>query len=286
MNSEAEMGILKQSPFIFILKGEKMNKQVPIKVRMRSNKLVREIGKRSPIILVGMGIASGIVTVGLTVKATVKATELIKKEMEERDVDDVRDIPPRDIVDILWKPYLPVLVTGIFSISCIVGSYSIHAKRNAALAAAYKLSETAFTSFKDKAAEEVGEKKVKEIHQKVAEEQVTAMVPMKGDIYNTGYGTTLCFDTLSSRYFYSDRERIRKAVNDINWYMNLEMFVSLNEYYEQLGLPTTKLGNDLGWNIDKGMVDPVFSSMLTEGGEPCLVVDFRIEPRYDYTRLY
>lgn len=264
-----------------------MKKQVPIMVNLRSNKLIREIGKRSPMILAGMGIVSGIATVALTIKATVKATELLNREMDEREVDDIREIPPKDIVEIIWKPYLPVLFTGVFSISCIIGSYSIHSRRNAALAAAYKLSETALVSFKDKAVDEIGEKKVKEIQKKVAEDEAKELpVPSSNDICHTGYGNTLCFDTLSSRYFYSDQERIRKAVNDINWYMNLEMFVSLNEYYEQLGLPTIKLGNDLGWNIDKGMIDPVFSSMLTENGDPCLVVDFRIQPKYDYTRLY
>ena len=50
------------------------------------------------------------------------------------------------------------------------------------------------------------------------------------------------------------------------------MYVTLNDFYYELGLDGTKMGNMLGWNIDKGYIDLAFSSQLDANGTPCLVI--------------
>ena len=60
------------------------------------------------------------------------------------------------------------------------------------------------------------------------------------------------------------------------------MYVSLNDFYYEIGLPSIKLGDDIGWNIDNGYIDLHFSSQLAEDGRPCLVIDYLYGPRYDY----
>jgi hypothetical protein len=60
------------------------------------------------------------------------------------------------------------------------------------------------------------------------------------------------------------------------------MYISVNDFYYEIGLGNTKIGNDLGWHVDNGLIDLEFSSQLADDGTPCLVLDYRVAPRYDY----
>jgi hypothetical protein len=64
--------------------------------------------------------------------------------------------------------------------------------------------------------------------------------------------------------------------------MMTDQFVTLNELYDELNLKSTKMGEIIGWHIDDGLIEPEFSSHLTENGVPCLVLDYVSEPRYNY----
>ena len=64
-----------------------------------------------------------------------------------------------------------------------------------------------------------------------------------------------------------------------------EMYISLNEFYYEIGLPRTKMGDELGWNIDSGLIRFEFSSQLADDETPCLVIDYHIAPRYEFEKL-
>ena len=53
----------------------------------------------------------------------------------------------------------------------------------------------------------------------------------------------------------STRLLLRKTEVRINRRLLSEMFVSLNELYDELDLPHCGIGDDIGWNIDEGQVD-------------------------------
>ena len=63
-----------------------------------------------------------------------------------------------------------------------------------------------------------------------------------------------------------------------------DWYVSLNDFYELLGLPYSEMGDLLGWNMDLGLVEINFSSQLTEDQRPCLVLDYYVAPKYDFTK--
>ena len=92
-------------------------------------------------------------------------------------------------------------------------------------------------------------------------------------------------DSMSGRYFKSDMESIKQAINKLNRRRTYENYISLNEFYGEIGLNDVKNGELLGWNIDSGLIEPTFSTCLTEDGRPCIVLDFMVEPRYDYDKL-
>lgn len=238
--------------------------------------------KHSPEILTGIGIAGMITTTVMAVKATPKALMLIEEKKDEEHVDE---LTPVETIKTTWKCYIPAVITGTLSTACLIGAQSVSAKRNAALATAYTLSETALKEYQEKVVETIGEKKEQVIQDKVAKDKIEKDPVKNHEVIITQKGDTLCYDVISGRYFKSDMEKIRKAVNNLNYRLNSEMYISLNEFYYELGLRCTELGNELGWNIGDGLIDPKISAQLTEDGEPCLVIDYHIAPRYGFEKL-
>lgn len=236
--------------------------------------------KRSPEILTGIGIAGMITTTILAVRATPKALELIEEKKEEESIDELSSF---EVVKVAWKPYIPAMVTCVASTACLIGASSVNTKRNAALATAYKLSETALSEYRDKVVETIGEKKERIVRDKVAEERVKKNPVSKNEVIVTGNGKTLCFDPISGRYFMCSIETIKKAENTLNKQMlhDISGYVSLNEFYDELGLDHTSVGNDLGWNTNQ-LIDIDFSSQLNDNGEPSVVLDYLVAPKCDY----
>ena len=247
------------------------------------------LGKYSPQILTGIGVAGMITTVVLAVKATPKALELIEDKKEELDADKLTIV---DTVKAAWKPYVPAAVTGVLSTVCIIGGNAVGTRRTAALAAAYKISETALHEYKDAIVETVGEEKAEEVKEKVAQNKLDKNPVVEKQIIVTNKGTFLCYDSLSGRYFQSDIETIRKAQNDINDYLFSEDYASLNMLYDFLGLEHTRLGAELGWKIDSGTLQIEFDSTLASDksqgiapGTPCLVLDYNVAPKYEFDKM-
>jgi hypothetical protein len=248
--------------------------------------LKTSLARHSPEILIGIGITGMLTTTVLAVKATPKALRLIEEKKAELDVET---LAPVEAVKTTWKCYIPAAVTGAVSVACLIGSHSVHARRNAALAAAYKLSETAFTEYRGKVVETIGEKKERTVRDRVSESQVKNTPVATSNVIVTGKGKTLFFEPLSSRYFYSDLEKIKRAENKLNKEIICDAFdhgVTVNDFYSEIGLPHTKTGDNLGWKI--GYLIDIYPSaqMVDEGeeheGEPCVVLNFTNPPRYEF----
>lgn len=259
-----------------------MNKQALSKI---AHDIRLSVSKHSPEILMGIGIAGMVTTTVLAVKATPKALQLMEEKKEELDADT---LAPVDVVKATWKCYVPAAVTGTVSIACLIGSNSVNTKHNAALATAYKLSETAFSEYREKVVETFGDKKEKVVRDKISEEQIKNNPVNKTEVIVTGKGKTLFYEPLSGRYFYSDLELIRRAENKMNKAILTDPFdagVSVNEWYEEIGLPGTATGDNLGWKIDTGYIEVYPSAQMADEeseheGEPCIVINYTNPPKY------
>ena len=246
------------------------------------NEIQKAVIKHSPEILTGLGIAGMITTTVLAVKATPKALDLINDRKDELETEK---LPPIEVIKTAWKCYIPAAVTCATSTACLIGASSVHLKRNAALATAYKLSESAISEYKDAVIDKIGEKKEQTIRDKIAEEKMKKNPVSSSEVFITEKGNTLCYDTISGRYFKSDIDRIKIAENAINKQLLDEMYVSLNDLYDELDLDHTKLGDELGWKIDDGLVELYFSSQLADDGTPCVVMDFTRAPKYNFSNF-
>lgn len=255
----------------------------------------RGFGKRSPEILLGLGIASAITSTVLAVKATPKAMELLAEAEKENINRQIKEgvpgpevkngLPSAQVVKTVWKCYIPAAISGAASIACLLGSHSVHTKRNAALATAYKLSETALNEYREKVVEEIGEDKEKVIRDKVSQKHLDEKPVSKNEVIITGTGKQLCYDGISGRYFESDIQTIRAAVNKINETMVYEMYAALNDFYNEIGLSNTDMGDELGWNIDDGLLEISYGAMVANDGRPCITLEYHVAPRYDFAKL-
>jgi hypothetical protein len=243
------------------------------------------LDRHSPEILLGVGIAGMFTAIVLAVKATPKALKRIEEKKTDLHVDKLTAV---DTVKATWKYYIPAAVTSITSTACLIGSNSVQARRTAAIATAYKISETALAEYKEKVVETIGEKKEKVLREEVAAEKATQQNATESKVYITGGGTTLCLDPISMRLFESDINAIKRAQNEINEKMLVSPFgyASLNEFYDELGLEATSQGDDMGWNVSTGKVKIDIGAGLTKDNRPCIVLDYRVAPRWDYTSCH
>lgn len=240
------------------------------------------LGKHSPEILTGIGIVGMGCSVVTAVKATPKAMMLVEQKKQELDVNH---LTPKETFLAVWKPYIPSVITFALSAGCIIGASTINYKRNAALGAAYALSERTLIRYRDKVIETLGEKKEHQIRDKVAQDDIDKNQPSPNQIIVTSKGNTLCKDMISGRYFRSDIETIKQTINKLNRRLTYDHYISLNEFYGELGLDDIKNGDLMGWNLDNGLIEPSFNACITENDEPCIVFDVDISPKYDFDKL-
>ena len=240
------------------------------------------LSKHSPEILTGIGITGMITSTVLAVSATPKALNLIDIQKKKLKTDELTTL---ETIKAAWRPYVPAISLSIVSTACLIGASAVNAKRNAALATAYAISERTLVRYRDKVIETLGEKKEKEVRDKIAQEEVDNNKVSNSQIIVTSKGNTLCMDSLNGRYFKSDIDKINKAVNELNRQLTYQNYVSLNDFYYELGLDGIKNGSLLGWNLDDGLIKIDFSSCLAEDGTPCLVIDYAVMPKYDYDKF-
>lgn len=264
------------------------------------NMLIRGVKKftmeHTPEILTGIGVTGMISATIMAVAATPKALTLLEEEKKSQNIafseeaknsgyDDCRQITKLGAMDVIkttWKCYIPTAITLVGSTACIIGASSINYKRNAALATAYALTETALKDYKDKVVETIGEKNEETIREKIIKDKIDSNPVENNEIILTGKGETLFYDCSSGRYFKSDVEKVKRVQNELNHRLMSEHYISLNELYYELGLRSTESGNELGWNLDDGLIEIHYSAQLTENEKPCIAISFMVGPRYNY----
>jgi hypothetical protein len=251
-------------------------------IKTAARAVVSGIKQKSPTILTSLGAAGVFGTAVLAVRATPEAI----RNLQDHSVLDsslylFEDKGIKDVLKLSWKYYIPTMIMATTTVGCIIGANSINLRRNAALASIYSLTEATLREYQAKVVETIGEKKERAIKDSIAQDKLDKN-PLSGNqIIFTGKGETLCFDPLSGRYFKNDLENLRKIQNDINHDLISNMWISLNDVYDLIGLARTKVGDDLGWNVDK-MLNFIFTAKIAEGGHPCIVIDYTVEPTISF----
>lgn len=252
---------------------------------MKFNQIVKNIkrglNKHSTEILIGSGIVCGISAVVLAVKETPKAMALIEQAEEEKG-DNLTKI---EVVKTCWTCYIPTALSLTASIACIVGANGVNKQRNAALATACQISETAFREYKNKVVEVIGEEKEKEVTKKYNEERLSNKTKTTGSpVIIAGEGQQLYFDDWSGRPFLNTPKDMELAVTELNRRLKVSDYFSLNEWFDLTNQDPLPYGMEYGWNIIDGVFDLEYSPIMTPDGRTAIQVTFNRRPSTEYDR--
>lgn len=229
----------------------------------------------SPTILTSIGVLGLISTGVFAAQGGVKSERLLSGFDYEMTF--------KEEIEHTWQFYIPAATSGAISIAAIIGANRIGMRRAAALAAAYSLSEKAFTEYKDKVVERLGEKKEQTLRDDIAQDRVLATPSTQ--VIVTDSSKVLCQDGWSGRYFESSMEALKKAQNDLNFKMLHDGYASVSDFYSLVGLPITGYSEEVGWNNDKPMELDI-STVLSEDGKPCLAINFHVIPVRNYWKAW
>lgn len=239
----------------------------------------------SPVLLTAIGVAGTIGTAILTHRAATKAERILDVRRSRMDLHQISEDTRKERVKVIWKLYIPPVASGAVTVGCIVMANHIGTKRAAAMAAAYTISEKAYTEYREKVVEKIGEGKERKIREDIVRDRVNENPPTEGNVLVVGDGDHLFIEMYTGRYFRSTMENVKKAVNEVNYQINTHGYASVSDFYQHVGLPTTSASDRMGWNSDK-LMDVDFQAVLSEDGRPCVGINFMTGPYPQHDRFH
>lgn len=246
----------------------------------RAGKVAAE---NSPAILTAIGVTGTLATAYLAAKGAFKASDTIREAQEVINQEEIsHPLSTREQFDLTWKLYVPAAASAAMTVAAIICSARISDRRTAAMASAYSVVEKSYAEYRAKNLEKVGKTKEQAVRADIAQDKIDQNPVSKTTLVVTGNGETLCFDEWTGRYFTSDMETMRRAVNDFNARIINETYASLSEFYDLLGLTATTESDFVGWSTDK-LLDIDIHGAIDKTGNPCLALEFVSKPmaRFD-----
>lgn len=228
------------------------------------NNLQKFIEKHSSAILTGISVIGVGITTGLAINSTIKAVKIIEDKTVELTKHEkiyadnnpyTVAIPPKftkkDILYYTWKQYIPVAISGLSTILCIVGIHSLNKRTQASLVSAYALLDNTYKEYKQKMHELYpDDPKVINFEHEVIKSKFKKDMVLDED-------KELFFDYQTMQYFESTMEDVMAAERHMNECLAEDGYVCINELYEYLDLPTTLYGWQMGWSYSTS--DKIYS---------------------------
>ena len=222
----------------------------------------KALQKAAPTILTCAGTAGVVATAVLAVRATPKALKCIEREKEAKNVENGGNLTRMETIGVCWRCYVPAAVTGIATIGCIFGANVLNRRQQASLVSAYALASRSLNRYKQKVKELYGEEAHRKVMAALAVEQSE-----KHPIYAGTFAATtslgfeeadeeerLFYDAISSRYFQATISQVLQAEYHLNRNFALSGgFITLNDFYDFLGISKTPEGDKIGWMVSDGL---------------------------------
>jgi len=253
------------------------------------NKLISRsklyLKRSAPTILTIACSAGTIASVVMAIKATPKALTRIEEAEDEKG----QPLTKFEIVNVAGPAYIPTALMGTSTIVCMFGLNVFNKKQQASLIGGYGLLRQSYQKYKDSSKEVYGDDAESRILKHVA--QKTYISSDGNSLYDPDSDdagdSVLFYDEYSSRYFTSTLAAVLNAQYHVNRNLSLRSSVSINEFYEFLGLDAVDSGEDFGWCMfdlaEDGIMWLDFNNSLTmieERGLECYVISALISPDY------
>lgn len=226
--------------------------------------------KHATKLLAGLAIGSEAAALYLTAKEA----PVVKEKLDA--------LPPEatttDKLKVGAKGYLGAGAAATVSMASIILACIVAEKQKTALSVAGAAAQLAAAKYQQALEKHAGKKEVQKVEEELAKEQAAEQKPRQPlSVIATGKGDDLFYDPLSGRLFTSCRNEIENAMIRINKKIFNSIWMSVNEWYEELGIDDVGLAVDKGWNVDH-MMDIGFTPQMTKDGRPCLAIAYYNRP--------
>lgn len=263
------------------------------------NRHILTVKKQSPHILFGIGVVGSVTSTVMACRATLRLNKTL--EHIQHDIQEMKDIGQnypvehraKDLAFLYTKAsielmslYGPAILVGGVSIACLTGSHVQLTRRNASLMAAYAALEKAYSEYRSRVREQIGEEKELDIYRgalekAVDDKKIKVVDPNKMSPYARifdEYNANWVKDPELNRLF------IQCQQNYANNLLQVRGHVFLNEIYDSLGLDRSKAGAVVGWvigpdgdnYIDFGIFE-AHNSNFINGSERSIFLDFNVD---------
>lgn len=235
----------------------------------------RNVKNQSPTILAIIGSAGVVATAVTAVRATPKAMRRCDGFRMEND----REPTKFEIVKETWSCYVPSALIGVGTIASIFGANLLSRKQLASVTSAYILLDRTYREYKRKVVNILDEDGEKEIHREIVKDHYT------NGKKSSDEDTSLFFVDHNRGMFESTLSKVRMAEYELNRRMAKDGDVSLNDFFDLLGLPRNGIGAILGWSIeganDKynyGWIEFEHELVTMDDGMECYIINTPYEP--------
>jgi hypothetical protein len=203
-----------------------------------------------------VGAIGVVLTAIMAVKATPKAVDLIRADSRQNHDGDPYAYTKLEAVRSCWRCYIPAALIGLSTISCVFGANILNKRNQASLVSAYALLNQSYQRYRKAAKSVYGEDTDLKIKVQMARDtyiSADGYSIYSSDLDHPESEKVLCFDMYSQRYFRSTIASVLNAQYHLNRNLSLRGYVSVNEFYEFLGIDKINGGNEIGWSIDEFM---------------------------------
>lgn len=247
------------------------------------NKIGFGLKKRSPEILVAVGVVGTVVSAVMACKATTKINSILDETKGQLDkIHEYAGNPDvaekytaedakKDTAIIyaqagvkLAKLYAPAVGLGILSISSILASNNILRKRNMAISAALAAATQDFKDYRNRVIERFGKEvdyqlrhniKAVEIEETVTDEKGKEKKVKKNiEVADPNASGYVKYFTRSNPYWEDDSSYVEMFLRSQQNYANDKLrstgHLTLNDVYDMLGFHDSKAGMVVGWIYD------------------------------------
>lgn len=247
------------------------------------NKIGFGLKKRSPEILVAVGVVGTVVSAVMACKATTKIDTILDEAKEQLDkIHEYAGSPDvaekynaedakKDTAIVyaqtgvkLAKLYAPAVGLGILSISSILASNNILRKRNMAISAALAAATQDFKDYRNRVIERFGKEvdhqlryniKAEEIEETVTDEKGKEKKVKKSiEVADPNVSGYVKYFTRSNPYWEEDSSYVEMFLRSQQNYANDKLkatgHLTLNDVYDMLGFHDSKAGMVVGWIYD------------------------------------
>lgn len=256
------------------------------------SKFLSFLGKNRPTILTVVG-AGGLIA---TAVMAYKAAEVVQyrldtawniKSSEENDPDV--ELTKKEKAWVYVKTLWPTFTLGAASTAMIVLGNRDHLHRTSAALAAYYISESTLKDYQEEMIKELGDKQATKIRDKVNEKRMNDIPANDQTIIVSETDAPWVCDTATGCYFRISYEKLRRVMAEANLEMFKRDYISVADLYDgfEVELPPGQDWWMLGWSSHDGDIEYWTTSAIREiqGNKvPCMVLEYRVKPHYDFDR--